>query len=442
MLRLLHCDRGHGTHRPARDGLDWHRRTGGDTIVEVLLAFTVFTLVSVGAFAVMNKGINMVDRSLEITLVREQIDAQAEILRYAHDTGADAWQSIRDNLGTPADAAATVTSCPSASDLPVGAFVATTSDAGDIVYTQLKNDSSVYTLASTYSKFTFHGAPSASGIWVVPVSVEGADDTYDMYIRTCWQSVGNPQPETLGTIVRLYDPPHTVATAPPPTPLACTTLDNYGNNLIRNGTFSISAGNGPYVAAAAMFESDLPNRGPNIYPDDAGVNGTTAGYTGGFSIQSGSHTYGTPDFPDALYAQAFPGDPGRGVPPSNTYFYSNPNQRVSEPPGTITNFEGVLWRQTVPVESNATYDFTGYFDNILLPDRTFGVDPRIQLRADGDPLMEPVTIYRNPDTYQRVSLVFKTKPGQTSVVLDIYDYAHDINGDDFGMTALALRKCL
>lgn len=59
------------------------RSERGDTIIEVLLAFTVFSLVSVGAMAIMNQGTNAAERSLEVTLVKEQIDAQAEALRAA-----------------------------------------------------------------------------------------------------------------------------------------------------------------------------------------------------------------------------------------------------------------------------------------------------------------------------------------------------------------------
>lgn len=415
----------------------------GDTIVEVVLAFTIFTLLSISVVAIMNKGINMADRSIEITLIREQIDAEAEILRYAEQTNSAAWQAIRSNLGTADDATSGITDCPTASELGGGSFIANISDTGDVVRTQLSANDAIYSATNTYSSFSLRGTPSARGIWVIPVAVEGATDTFDMYIRTCWTPAGSSRAETLGTIVRIYDAPAIVVSTPPPTPSpVCNVLDNYSNNLIVNGTFSTLAGDGPSVDPAAGFSSDLPNRGYNVYPDDAGLNGTSTVYTGGFSLQNGNHWYGTPLFPNSLYAQSFPGDIARGVPASNTYFYSNPNQRVDDPPGTIRNFSGVLWRQTVAVQPNATYDFSGYFDNILLTTQVGGVDPRIQLRADGDPLMSPVTILRDPDTYQRVTLVFTTGPSQTSVTLDIYDYANDISGDDFGMTALALRRCI
>lgn len=196
------------------------------------------------------------------------------------------------------------------------------------------------------------------------------------------------------------------------------------------------------MASAARFSSDLPNRGGDVYPDDDGVNGTTTVYTGGFSLQHGNKSYGYVGFPNTLIGPTFPGDPSRGVPAINTWFYSNPNQRVDQPPGTQTAFSGVLWRQVVSgLQPNAKYDFTGYFNNILLPTSGAAADPQIQLRADGDPLMAPVTIERDPGGWRPVSLVFTTGPSQTTVTLDIYDYAHDVSGDDFGMTGLALRRC-
>ena len=56
----------------------------GDTIVEVLFAVVVFALVAVGSMSIMNQGTATAERSLEITLVRQQMDAQAEAIRYIH----------------------------------------------------------------------------------------------------------------------------------------------------------------------------------------------------------------------------------------------------------------------------------------------------------------------------------------------------------------------
>ena len=59
-----------------------NRSIKGDTLVEVILAVTVFSMVAVGTISIMNKGVAIAQHSLEISLVRQQIDAQAEMLRY------------------------------------------------------------------------------------------------------------------------------------------------------------------------------------------------------------------------------------------------------------------------------------------------------------------------------------------------------------------------
>lgn len=61
----------------------------GDTLVEVLLGVTIFSLVAVIALETMNRGMAIAQYSLETTLVRQQVDAQAEMLRYAHDMKND-----------------------------------------------------------------------------------------------------------------------------------------------------------------------------------------------------------------------------------------------------------------------------------------------------------------------------------------------------------------
>lgn len=69
----------------------------GDTLVEVLLGVTIFSLVAVVALETMNRGMAIAQYSLETTLVRQQVDAQAEMLRYAHDMKNDTWKKLVDN---------------------------------------------------------------------------------------------------------------------------------------------------------------------------------------------------------------------------------------------------------------------------------------------------------------------------------------------------------
>lgn len=203
----------------------------GDTLVEVLFAVSVFSLVAIGGLAVMNQGAAASQRSLEITLVRQQMDAQAETLRFLNSsyiaayragttydsaTPAGQWALMSDNIKNNPIANITAlgtSSCPSA--YPGGSFVlnpqlATFVDPGQGVLGPSKTFSQlVYTNDS-------NGKPvvsSAEGIWIEAVRSANSSDPdqstigyIDFHIFACWDSTGQAVPVTLGTIVRLYEP--------------------------------------------------------------------------------------------------------------------------------------------------------------------------------------------------------------------------------------------
>ncbi len=58
----------------------------GDTIIEVMMAIAIFAILSVITINLMNSGINNAQRTLEITMARNEIDSQAEALRYIHQS--------------------------------------------------------------------------------------------------------------------------------------------------------------------------------------------------------------------------------------------------------------------------------------------------------------------------------------------------------------------
>ena len=58
------------------------RRKSGDTLIEVTLAVGIFSMVAVAVVAVMNGGTTSSQTALETTLAREEIDTQAEALRF------------------------------------------------------------------------------------------------------------------------------------------------------------------------------------------------------------------------------------------------------------------------------------------------------------------------------------------------------------------------
>jgi hypothetical protein len=168
----------------------------------------------------MNRGVSLAEQSLEITLVRAQIDAQAELLRYARSVNSDAWQDIKTHVDEAVDGGATeiqvsdlpdvseLTECPSTA--PQYSFML--SAPGEVLtFYRLDTadpDASPYLPATVHSQFDASSAtPTFSGIWVIPIIAEETTSTiaYDMHIGTCWNVPGADRPFTLGTIVRLYD---------------------------------------------------------------------------------------------------------------------------------------------------------------------------------------------------------------------------------------------
>lgn len=219
-----------------------------------------------------------------------------------------------------------------------------------------------------------------------------------------------------------------------------------GDNFVRNGDFSVLAGSGPWVDSQAGFYSELPNRGTDVYPDDSPTDPSgNPKYTGGFSIQTKPEATYYYDGRAFIYTKAFAGDPARGIPAAKNFFYSNPNQRVTDPKGTVKAFTGVLWGQDIKgLNPGQRYVFAAYFNNMLVPTEQGGSDPRIRLRVNGVDAGSPITVGLLPDEWMPISMTF-TAPSditpESTVKLEMFDDAHDINGDDFAMTSVSFYRC-
>ncbi len=57
----------------------------GDTLIEVMFAVGIFGLAAVGAISLMNKGLAVSQNNLEVTMSRQEIDAQTEAIRFIHN---------------------------------------------------------------------------------------------------------------------------------------------------------------------------------------------------------------------------------------------------------------------------------------------------------------------------------------------------------------------
>lgn len=84
----------------------------GDTLIEVMLSISIFAMVSLLTINMMNDGINTAQRTLEAEMARNEIDGQAEALRYIHNNYVSernmdnsqfraAWKKIVDEFTMP-----------------------------------------------------------------------------------------------------------------------------------------------------------------------------------------------------------------------------------------------------------------------------------------------------------------------------------------------------
>jgi len=187
----------------------------GDTIVEVVLAFAVFSLVSVGAMTVMGQGTNASQRALEITLVRQQIDAQAEALRAAHQAytassnGASSqWRQFAravtaENTVTYADQNA----CPSDDNQISNSFILDPRTASLVTDPDWFQDINTRT-TKPFAQVEIGSDVRSYGMWIEREYVRGINvsDSYNFSIRACWFGAGLDTPLQLETVVRLYEP--------------------------------------------------------------------------------------------------------------------------------------------------------------------------------------------------------------------------------------------
>ncbi len=201
----------------------------GDTLIEVLFAVTVFSLVAVGGLSIMNQGLTTSQRALEITLVRQEIDAQAEALRFMHssyvsayqsgttyaaDTPAGQWAIMLDRIkitnAISASAFGAAGVCPAP---PGGSFIINTRSVKFVPEFTALQTAQIFSKVKYITAAGVSTVDAAEGIWVEAIRSGTSTDPnqinagyIDFHIRACWDSPGQSVPVTIGTIVRLYEP--------------------------------------------------------------------------------------------------------------------------------------------------------------------------------------------------------------------------------------------
>lgn len=182
------------------------RKERGDTLVEVLMAIVVLSMVIVGAVTVMARGLKASQLAVEHTQVRMQINSQMEILRYLRDsyitdpasTAGQRWSALF--TGSPLYANTTAstysdTTCNMSSG-KTGFYL--TQSGGTVTINQF----------NPASQPTTH-AVAGQGLWIEMTRSTGISPAYvDIMFKACWSGIGDSADQRSVTAIRLYDPAH------------------------------------------------------------------------------------------------------------------------------------------------------------------------------------------------------------------------------------------
>jgi hypothetical protein len=219
-----------------------------------MFAIAVFSMVAVVSINLMNSGIATTESSMEQTLARAEIDAQAAALRFIHngyiaeyeypeyDNYVPIWNRITaraidsNDLLQTHDASTCEEIYTSAAFAHNNPFVINTrrlsgsadiTEETNIVNALVTPPATPFEPSGLNPRVIFTGTSDSDtelketgeyrdvarveGIWITAVKGDvfrptGVPKYYDFYIRTCWIAPGRNYPTKLGTIIRLYNP--------------------------------------------------------------------------------------------------------------------------------------------------------------------------------------------------------------------------------------------
>lgn len=234
----------------------------GDTLIEVCIAIGIFSLIAIGVAAVMSSGVAGSQTALETTLSREEIDAQADALRFIHEsrmreqndgyktedgskTYTDIWNTITEKaISAKESNISSVVQYNPATCMSLynntnpedpdqrgsiekqNGFIINIRnlDKPDqaLKYADDQNNKNLFRQAQIYPRLIYEPDGTLSGtegLYIVAVKDKGTqmivDDKnttstsayYDFYIRSCWYGTDADRPTAISTVIRLYDPP-------------------------------------------------------------------------------------------------------------------------------------------------------------------------------------------------------------------------------------------
>lgn len=230
----------------------------GDTIIEVCFAIAVYSLVAVLTIALMNVGTNTAQGSLEVTMARNEMDAQAEAIRFIHNSYLSERELVKDkqvykNLWKKLanqDFAIEPENVPALTSMSCKDTIAEAKDKkpfiintrsispteiNNTVISLRNNNNNLLQESPLHPRVIFSNGSATEnnsgeqlvesgqynkvarveGLWVFAVSGKSSEERntyrdkteyFDFHIRACWYGPGKDYPSTIGTIIRLYNP--------------------------------------------------------------------------------------------------------------------------------------------------------------------------------------------------------------------------------------------
>ncbi|HSX28519.1 MAG TPA: prepilin-type N-terminal cleavage/methylation domain-containing protein [Candidatus Saccharimonadales bacterium] len=169
----------------------WRRAyQAGDTIIEVLLAIVIISVVITGAYQATNSGLRIGQNSIERTQAAELTSAQAEALR-----------SLRDLKGTSATMATAWTAAAAKATTTLPAANVCASGGG----TPTSGSNPFWLNGSTNPVTVTTGTTTSNYLkyWVEAYQPSASSGYIDFYVMGCWQALGEPAIQNIGLVVRL-----------------------------------------------------------------------------------------------------------------------------------------------------------------------------------------------------------------------------------------------
>ena len=167
----------------------------GDTLIEVLLATVILSIIMVGAYTLSNRASNINQQSYDRSRASSVVQQQAELVRSVRDSyvaslppGTQEWDQVKTYAQSRGSLSDLGTDCNDFSTLSANRGAANVfhlDSAGSVV-------NSIATVDSFYR------------VWV-EAEVGSTPDLYDFHVFACWEAAGVSQIQKTKVVLRLEE---------------------------------------------------------------------------------------------------------------------------------------------------------------------------------------------------------------------------------------------